>query len=329
MVEREPNDVAEALHGLLNGRPSPDERRRVLWLVAGDEAARDLLRRMLVLERQARAAYGLDRAETQMRESLASLLASLRSGTAAGAAGNPPLPAGAPPRAASPGQGGSVQAEAASGRRTGRTTLRFRRAFLPLAAAVAVAASVVVAVVTHVENERMRDQLARFLQTAAAPPLVTPAECAGYRRIWSEVASTAGGPEPWILLSDGGGEFGYLPATAETGRDGRLLLVRCVVLTADNRPAETVNLLVPAGRDLRLTLPEVGELAGLPVACDIAAHDGWAAVGLTVGSNTAEAVGVRGRVGFGDRSVEIGQFRLNDRPMRVIVQAVPLDGRVG
>jgi hypothetical protein len=53
-----------------------------------------------------------------------------------------------------------------------------------------------------------------------------------------------------------------------------------------------------------------------------------ATVGLTVGTGSADAVGVRGRVGFGDRSVEIGEFLLGGKPMRIVVQAVPL-GAVG
>jgi hypothetical protein len=47
-----------------------------------------------------------------------------------------------------------------------------------------------------------------------------------------------------------------------------------------------------------------------------------------VGKGSADAVGVRGRVGFGDRSVEIGEFLLGGKPMRIVVQAVPL-GAVG
>ena len=196
-----------------------------------------------------------------------------------------------------------------------------------LGAAAMIVVSLYVAISAHIQSRAIQAQLDRLVESAALPQ-VTEAERAGYSRIWSEVAGPAGRPKPWILLSNGGGEFGYLPASLGGGADEGLILVRCLIVTAEGKQVQCVNLLVPARRDLRLSLPEVGRLAGLPVACDLAMEEGGAAVGLTVGENSADAVGVRGRVGFGNRSTEIGQFRINGRPMRVVVQAVPL-GAVG
>jgi hypothetical protein len=293
-------DAAERLQALLSGSLSPSDMRQVLALVARDDGARRLLGEMLAFERTVRAAYGYDRTEEKMKDSLASLLASL------GAGEIPP------------------ERDRAGAAR--RPAFRMRRVLGALAASVVVAASLYAAISSHLQNRSMRTPLNPVLDSAAMPK-VTEAERAGYSRIWSEVAQAARGPKPWILLSNGGGEFGYLPSPSAGAAEERLLLVRCLVTPGDDGRVQTINLLVPARRNLRLSLPEIAHL-GRRLACDIAMYADSATVGLTVGKGSADAVGVRGRVGFGDRSVEIGEFLLGGKPMRIVVQAVPL-GAVG
>ena len=293
-------DAAERLQALLSGSLSPSDMRQVLALVARDDGARRLLGEMLAFERTVRAAYGYDRTEEKMKDSLASLLASL------GAGEIPP------------------ERDRAGAAR--RPAFRMRRVLGALAASVVVAASLYAAISSHLQNRSMRTPLNPVLDSAAMPK-VTEAERAGYSRIWSEVAQAARGPKPWILLSNGGGEFGYLPSPSAGAAEERLLLVRCLVTAGDDGRVQTINLLVPARRNLRLSLPEIAHL-GRRLACDIAMYADSATVGLTVGKGSADAVGVRGRVGFGDRSVEIGEFLLGGKPMRIVVQAVPL-GAVG
>lgn len=293
--------LLQQLQGLLSEGLPADEVRALLARLADDPRARELAHDVLVLERQGRAAYGYDLADARMRNSLAALLTSLREN---GAPAGSRLPAAQVARAAR------------------RPALRFRR-LLPFAAAAAVVvASLYIGASAYLENQNTLTRLSQ-LGEAAALPRLTEAERASYSRIWSEVGEAASGSKPWILLSDSGGEFGYLPAVSGDADQG-LLLVRCIVLAPDGRQVETVNLLVPARRGVRLSLPAIGQLAGQPIGCDIATHGTWAAVGLTVGRDPAEAMGVRGRVGFEDRSAEIGQFRLNGKRMRVVVQAVPL-----
>jgi hypothetical protein len=294
-------DTAERLQALLSGSLSPAEMRHVLAMVARDDGARRMLDEMLALERTVRAAYGYDRTEEKMRDSLASLLASVGAG--------------------------GIPAEKERLRAARRPALRMRRVLGTLAASMVVAASLYAAISSHLLNRSMQTQLSQVLDSAALPK-VTETERAGYSRIWSEIAQAASGPKPWILLSNGGGEFGYLPSPSAGAGEERLLLVRCLVTAGDDGRVQTINLLVPARRNLRLSLPEIAHLAGRPVACDIAMYAESAAVGLTVGKGSADAVGVRGRVGFGNRSVEIGEFLLGGKPMRVVVQAVPL-GAVG
>ena len=296
-----PVDTAERLQALLSSSLSPAEMREVLTLVARDDGARRMLDEMLALERTVRTAYGYDRTEEKMRESLASFLAS----------------AGA----------GEIPAEKESIRAARRPAFRLRRVLAALAASVVVAASLYAAISSHLLNRSMQTQLSQVLGSSALPK-VTETERAEYSRIWSEVAQAAGGPKPWILLSNGGGEFGYLAAQSAGAGEERLLLVRCLVTTGDDGRVQAINLLVPARKNLRLSLPGIAHLGGQPVACDIAMNGDSATVGLTVGKGSADAVGVRGRVGFGDRSVEIGEFLLGGKPMRVVVQAVPL-GAVG
>ncbi|MCX5654981.1 MAG: hypothetical protein NTY65_10080 [Planctomycetota bacterium] len=294
-------DTAERLQALLSGSLSPAEMRHVLAMVARDDGARRMLDEMLALERTVRAAYGYDRTEEKMRDSLASLLASLRAG--------------------------GIPAEKERLRASRRPAFRVRRVLGSLAASVVVAASLYAAISSHLLNRSMQTQLSQVPGSAALPK-VTETERAGYSRIWSEIAQAASGPKPWILLSNGGGEFGYLPSPSAGAGEERLLLVRCLVTTGDDGRVQTINLLVPARRNLRLSLPGITHLAGQPVACDIAMYADSATVGLTVGKGLADAVGVRGRVGFGNQSVEIGEFLLGGKPMRVVVQAVPL-GAVG
>jgi len=299
--DRRHADTAERLQSLLSGSLSPAEMRQVLALVARDDCARRLLGEMLAFERTIRAAYGYDRTEEKMKDSLASLLASLGAG--------------------------GIPAERERVRAARRPAFRMRRVLGALAASVVVAASLYVAISSHLQNRSMQTQLNQVLDSAALPK-VTEVERAGYSRIWSEVAQAAGGPKPWILLSNGAGEFGYLPSPTEGAGEERLVLVRCLVTTGDDGRAQTINLLVPARRNLRLSLPGVAHLAGQPVACDVAMYADSAAVGLTVGKGPFDTVGVRGRVGFGNQSVEIGELRIGGKPMRVVVQAVPL-GAVG
>jgi len=295
-------DAAERLQALLSGSLSPDEMRQVLARVARDDGARRMLDEMLTTERTLRTAYGYDRTEGKMRDSLVSLLTSLRAN--------------------------EIPAETDGDRAARRPAIRMRRVLGALAASVVVAASLYVAISSHLLNRSIQTQLSHSqILDSAALPKVTSTEKAAYSRIWSEVAQAAGGPKPWVLLSNGGGEFGYLASPSAGAGEERLLLVRCLVTTGDGR-VQTINLLVPARKNLRLSLPEIVQLAGQPVACDIAIDAESAAVGLTVGKDSSGAAGVRGRVGFDNKSVEIGELRIGGKPLRVVVQAVPL-GAVG
>jgi hypothetical protein len=305
MADHDPENLEERLAALVSGDLAPEEAREVLLLVTHDAEARQLLGEMLDLQAAARRAYGFDQAVPRMRESLAQLLGSLRSMQM-------------PPSAMPP----------APRTTHGRPTGRLLRVTACAAAALLFVAAVGLAIKGHYDGLAAQQQLAR-LREAKAMPEISQAELQQYRRIWSEVSDGAERARPWVTLSSGGGQFGYLPTSTGPASDVRLLLIRCVVLSAGSERVESLTLLVPARRGVPLNLPEVGRLLGRPLACEITAGDHQASVGLTVGEDSAEAVGIRGHVAFGQRSVEIGRFTLDGGPLRVVVQAVPLDGTVG
>jgi len=329
-------DLEERLTALANGDLPPDEAREVLALVARDEGASRLLGEILAVQGAARRAYGYDIDESTIASSRTRLLESL----AAPPAQDESVPSPDAPLAINPRRAAAARlrkGDAPLHQGKARLLPRMRRALPYAAAAAVVAVSLGLALTAHLDKRRAELQLAEVRASSAMPapgesaalPAISEAQRREYRRIWTEVADSPGGPQPWVALSDGGGQFGYLPVSTEQGPSERLLLVRCIVLSAASEQVECVTLLVPARQGLRLALPDVGRLLGRPVACEIATGNRQASVSLTVGSDSPDAVGVSGRVNFGERSVEIGRFTVNGGPLRVIVQVVPLDGTVG
>jgi hypothetical protein len=308
MANSEPFEEAieQRLANLIGGHLAPGEAQEVLSLIARDDQVRRRLDEMLSFQAAVRQAYGYDRAESPIRKSLPTLLAALRSQEIPAA-----VAAAVPRRLAA--------------HRPARRVLRV----LAYAAALAMAAvSIFMAVSARNETRATREQLARLFETTAVPK-VSDAERQQFRRLWTEVADGADGPQPWVVLSDGGGQFGYLPAAAGRAPDERLVLIRCFVVSAQAERVETVSLLLPARRGQRLAIPDVGRLLGRSLACEVTMDNDQAAVSLTVGQGTGPAAAVRGNVGFGQRGGEIGQFSVGGEPLRVFAQAIPLGATAG
>jgi len=299
-------DLEERLHALLCDEPGPDERLALLALVSRDEGARRLLREMLQVQEQARAACGYDEAADVLRRSMESVLLSVARAAESAAA---------PDRLAAP-----------SPRVPGRRT-RARWA-LRAAAAIVVLASVFVAVMAMRAAQRIEQKLA-VMERALSMPRLSAAEVASYREIWQHVVEGPAQSRPWVLLGEGVGRFGYLPPADAAGSGAGLLLLRCQMVTAEGRVLETFNVLVPPGGRTRLSLPEAGRLRGLPVHCEVAAQTRGATLGVMVGTEPADSVGVKGRVRVGQGPVDLGQFRMDGDKVHVIFQAVPLAGSLG
>jgi hypothetical protein len=298
--------LEERLAGLIGGHLPPAEAQEVLSLVAHDDHVRRRLGEMLSLQAAMRQAYGYDQAEPHLEKSLAALLVTLKQTPSVGAK---------PPTAPRP-----------------RTIRRFmRRLVLGLSSAAAITMIAVSLYLAQQARQEAHQAQARLDQLfgSTAIPRITETERQQYRRIWSEVADGGDSPEPWIMLSNGGGRFGYLPASPAKSPDERLILVRCFVVSASAERVESVSLLVPARPGLRLSLPEVGQLLGQPLACEITTDARNAGVSLTVKGNSADGTAVAGRVGYGDQGAEIGQFNLHGEPLRVFVQALPLGSAAG
>jgi hypothetical protein len=193
-----------------------------------------------------------------------------------------------------------------------------------------IAVSVYLAALSRSDSRLLREELASLRRSVELPD-ISPAQRQAYQQIWHALGDQAGRPRPWVLLSQDTGEFGYMPAAAARagGRTGPVLL-RCVLATSLGRRVGVVSLILPAGPDLKLSVPGAAELLGLPVACEVSSQDDRsAAVALTVGGGAGMEAGVRGRVTLDGAWVEIGQFQLNGQRLRVAVQALPLDRTVG
>ena len=279
--------LEEQIQSLLCAELCEADRSSLLMRIARDDDARALLAEMLEVQQQARSAFGYDDSTEAMQASLGAVIGSLPS----------------------------------VGR--GRAARRLGVAWLVAAAALAlVAVSAYLAISTERRNRQLQARL-DDIHKAVGMSKITAGELSQYRRIWESVAGPAGQARPWILLRDGRGEFGYMPATPDVAGGGRLVLLRCKVVGANGRGMEEVNLLLPARRGARLSLPEAGRLAGAPLRCDVVAGKEWTAVGLAV-EDEGGAAGVSGRARAGGGPVEIGRFQFRGEGHRVFVQLVPV-----
>ncbi|HUX02630.1 MAG TPA: hypothetical protein VMY35_16845 [Phycisphaerae bacterium] len=292
MEPAEELDLERRIHALLCGAPDEAESRQVLHEIADSPAAQQTLREMLLAERAARAAFGFDAAQGTLEASRAALLRRLKPDAA---------------HAIRPARGG----------RTVGWLARVAAGILIGGISATLAAYATVRIMEHPSP----------ISSAGVPmTAISRAEIEAYGRVWRQVVEPGIEGVPWLVLSGARGEFGYVPG--EAGAE-RLLLVRCRFVGPGNETMETVNLILPAEPGSRLALPDAGLLGGRPVGYEVAAGTDWAAVALTVGQTAQDSAGVRGRVAIGADPVEVGEFRLNGRPVRLWLQVVPFAGAVG
>lgn len=289
--------LEEQIHALLNGAVSDEEREDVWRRIAEDGEARALFDEMLAMQVQARQAFGL------------------AVGLDPRAAGGtwPPTPKPVPTDTTAP--------------KPTKTIRRLFRVALQAAAAFVVAISAYVAVSTYRSNQNLQQKLDRFAQVPKVPGL-TSKEMKQFQQVWANVIEDDGSQVPWVLLRNGGGEFGYVTGGKGHDSSSSVLLVRCLLLGPNGQEVRTVNLLLPSRDNLRLSFPQAGYLADKPVRYDIVTDAGMATVGLTVGEEGL-ATGVRGRTAIGGQMTEIGRFHLSGKDHRLWVQVVPLQTAAG
>jgi hypothetical protein len=312
-------DLETRLHDLLCGDLDEPQKREVLGLIARDDAARRVLGDLLRFQSLSRAAFGYDRAEASLEAGLARFKESRR----------PALPADLPP------------ARRPADRRRAKSLFTLRWV-VGLSAAAVVVTCLCLAIFTRWENRFIReqlvelgqnervitDQLTQITQQTISAIQVTPADLAEYRELWRETASADENGQPWILVRNGVGRFEYLP-DGDTKGPTELVLLRCTVVSVSGVVLEEMNLLLPKDRTVQVSFDTSKRLGGRPIRCQVASDRQWVGMGLQVGQEGTESVGVQGRVALGNNPSEIGQFRLDQHDYRVILHAMPLAATVG
>ena len=315
MNESDRESLELQIDDLLNGGLDAGERARLLSRIACDDCARGVLREAVELQNAARTVYGYDIADAAIPDSLRRVVTESPGFRPRSIADGGPPPNGA------------AVADAHRGNRKERSPFGAFRgvpALVRIAAVVAIAASLYVALAARQDSGKLREELAALRRPMTAPGL-TEDEMANFGKVWNEVLDRDRPTDPWVLLSDGGGQFGYIPAIEGAAAPNKLVLVRCILFNEDGESVSKVNLLLPGRRDVRLSLPEVALTDDLPVRYDVWVAGQQAGIGLTVGDETTGAGGVRGWTNIGESPTEIGQFMLEGKKLRVVLQALPLN----
>lgn len=301
--ETERIDFECEVQDLLAGQAGGQRAAGLLWQVVRDNGARQTLSEMLEAQQQARRSLGLDIGEEHMQASLAGVIEALRQG---------------------PGSGGP----AAGRRREGGRRL-LRAFFWPVGIAAALALAGLLHLTWSARSEiRVLHERMSTMTAAVKAPELKADDLTALRAVWRQVADETGQTRPWVMLSNGTGEFGYVPADRVGSNGGGMVLLHCVIVTDDRRTTQ-INLLVPARASVQLAVPESGRLAGRPIEMAVRASGGHADVNLTIGEAGGSQVGLRGRAQTDGRPTELGQFRLEGVKATVFLQAQELGHDVG
>lgn len=281
---------------LIYGNPDCNRRRQTLDLISHDEQARQYLRETLELQGAARTAAGTQFADELVSYNLPGLQLAL-----------------------------SDKVKRADEPVSGQASRYWRPMMLwswRAAACLLIGVSLYLAATAHRKVEGMREQVPAF-------PTVSQSELASYRQVWGQLADRTMSAAPWVLISDGRGEFGYLPVEPREASGGTFVLLRCFVVSTDGGIMDKMVMVLPVGKDMNLRLPTSGRLAGQPVRYEVASTAQQAWLSVSAGQEPSTASGIRGSVSVGQEPTEIGQFQLSGKNMRVFVQVVPFQGSIG
>lgn len=301
-MNEEPIDLETRIHALLCNSLNERQRCEVLESIAHDDQARRLLGEMLLCQSRSRAAFGYDLAEAAIGQRMPAVRAALHGRDAEDAGSAPSL----------------------TGGRWWRRVLR-PEWFWRAAAVAVVAACICVAISTRQANLALQRRLDGFDRRELAFTKVTSQDLAKYRRLWRETVHPGDRTFPWILIRGDVGRFGYLQ-DGNGLRPKRLLLLRCSVVSGDGSTLEEMNLLLLQDRSVTLPLGQSQALGGRALRYRVSSKADVVGMDLQVGPDSANSVGVRGRVAVGSKPTEIGQFKLGSRNVRVLMQAIPLGG---
>ncbi len=264
MTDEHMNDIESQIDELLNQGLDEQDRLDVLRLIAGDDRYAAALREQLTIQEQSRAAYGygnvnevIDKGRKQLDEIMANRNQSSHN---------------------------SIEPR--------RWLPRFRTSLLVrVAAMVVIGVSIYVGTMTYRASQVIDNRLANSVQPAAMLQ-VTEAELAGFTKIWREILDPTQESRPWVLLNNGGGQFGYVP-TARTGAaHEQLVLVRCLLVDSSGRNVSKVSILVPQRQETALSVPEAALAGNLPVRCTVWFAGDRGGVRLTSGEGKSQASGI-------------------------------------
>lgn len=293
-------EMESRIQELLAGELSQAEMSELLAEIARNDDARRILSEMIELQRQSRRCFGYDVDDAATKTSLAGTIDAMRST--------------------------HISAGTTRGRRNACSLIRRFAWPMRVAAMVAIAISVFVAITARRDNRLLRGQLSGGSDQIVALPEPSDDELENIRQVWEKVSEGSGDYKPWVLLSNDGGEFAYMPTDKHTANEHGLILLRCVIVDPEKQIATRMNLLLPARQIVHLTIPDAGRLYDQPISMVISASNEWTGVGLKVGADSDSLSGVCGRVQVGNSTVEIGQFCIDGKKMRVFLQAMALNG---
>ena len=296
------------IHDLLAGRLAEWDRADLLRLIGRDDNARRLMLDMLTLQDQARQSVGLNVEPEAMQTYMARTLEALKGRaestvTGAGLPSDSPVPS--------------------------RPVRWFDwgvriAALLLLGVCGWLAYMLTVAASRPVGQPPLAHEVVAHNGGVAMPALNVD-DLATLRKIWDQVRQTGDAARPWVLLSNGVGEFGYLPAGGTENEKTGLILVRCVIV-GDGKPVTQIYFLLSGQQPAELLVPGGGRLGGQPLDVALVSSGNQVHVDLKACETTGIQAGLRGTAVQGRAAVDAGQFRFEGQMFRVLLQATPLAG---
>lgn len=303
--EKSQVELEQKIHSLLCGGLEEHEHQEALLLLARDAKARKILTEMLEVQKESRAAFGYDKVPIWRLLHQNGLDA-----------------AGVKAKLA------NRAAHADTGRRK-KTFRRFRDItwVWRIAAMIVIAVSTWVAITARRSSQSLQTQLTEIKQSIAAPAMkLTAGDVARYRTIWSQISGGTEAKGTWVLLTNGGGEFGSIADPHAKATHGSVLLVQYWISDKTGRCVYTADILASDRKMMELKLPEAGSIAGRPASLTVSTADDRATVGLSIGGQRTLPAGVVGQMLIGIEPQEVGRFVLDGESFRVFARTQRLSG---
>jgi hypothetical protein len=290
-----PLEMQTRLQALLCGELPDSARLQLLEEIAQNAPMQSTLKQMIAQQKASRAAFGYDKVDEMIEARLPAAMAS------------------------------AMQAAERQQSRDVQKWRSARRIVWRVAASIAVICSLGVALTAYHSGKNIRAQLADIRQQRSLPAVsLTANDLARFRMLWQQVAQ---GSEPWLLVSNGEGEFGNAQrsANAASVRD-EVLLVSWRILTESGQQVYAAELLLTPGQPLQINLPSTSRIAGRTATVTVQANNGYAAVGLSLHDANQVPVGVAGEIPVDSAVHELGQFLVGRTVLRVYVQTQRVPG---